>query len=499
MSGFSYIQVDVLINSKTASFDITFPKNEFDIWMTLICLVPSEPLEDIALKATELLEQNDSFDCSIASSYLRIELKGIPYSIFVSADDDVSIIASTFVEEHTLKPEIKSKLEGELLRTQVDACLTHFVKHQKQTSWLRRKLTDMKDAVEQYKAAEATSERLSERLAQLEQLLEQIKVIVESSKAENEEMRVYQTDLEQQIETLTMSLNNANNISGDLENTNHDLQQRLQDMDSTVLSFQSKLDQFGSEKQLSEKELADLKEKLMLEEEKSNEHYGLFEAKTASYDKLKLHLDLSNNQNVNDLKAIRTSLEEKVSLLMMQLQAAERDIQTLQDRKEVGEEALYHSQQTCQQTEDELCRANGEIQKLSNAFNNSLVSQRMIDDHIGEIDMLSDENGELRYDNIQLKNEVSALRKQISALKDTQAVDSVEKATGSHADVEELERHSRGCGEFDEHTPTHHSSNKLYNCMTAADLITPAVEDRLLRAIFCRYAVDVSGGMNVAR
>lgn len=79
---------------------------------------------------------------AIPQASMQIHLKGVPHVISISATDNATAIAEAFVVEHKLKTDITSRIELELLRTQVDSCLSQQTKLRQQVSRLRRLCID---------------------------------------------------------------------------------------------------------------------------------------------------------------------------------------------------------------------------------------------------------------------------------------------------------------------------------------------------------------------
>jgi hypothetical protein len=103
--------------------------------------------------------QMEDVDESPQSS-MQIHLKGNPHVIPITAADNASAIAEAFVLQHKLKTDITSRIELELLRTQVDACLSHQTKLRHQVGRLRRLCIDASMFESRALAAEGRNRRL---------------------------------------------------------------------------------------------------------------------------------------------------------------------------------------------------------------------------------------------------------------------------------------------------------------------------------------------------
>ena len=203
-----------------------------------------------------------------ALASMKIHLKGQPHTIFVSPEDDVTLVAEKFVEEHHLKPEIRSKIEMELLRTQVDACLIRESKLKKQVSQVRRRLGDIVLAQGQAAMSEKRAALLSQSLERIEMLLPQALRALEETKA-----RV--TEGESAIAHLTMQLNEERGNVILTAKDNDDLHETLQISIATAQTLRSERDDLTSRLRKSQEDLSaavrNLSEKRFIDDQDFND------------------------------------------------------------------------------------------------------------------------------------------------------------------------------------------------------------------------------------
>lgn len=117
---------------------------------------------------------------------MQIHLKGVPHTIEIYVTDDARKVAEDFVVEHKLKQEIITRIENELLHTQIDTCLLSQSKLRQHVSHLRRLIIDSFDSESRLLASEyhihqlsSTSEKLTEKVLPLiENKLIQLKDII---------------------------------------------------------------------------------------------------------------------------------------------------------------------------------------------------------------------------------------------------------------------------------------------------------------------------------
>jgi hypothetical protein len=69
---------------------------------------------------------------------MQINIKDVRHVIEILTTDDAHLIAEEFVQEHKLKPNSLTRIELELLRTQLDTCHHHQAKLRQYISYLRR-------------------------------------------------------------------------------------------------------------------------------------------------------------------------------------------------------------------------------------------------------------------------------------------------------------------------------------------------------------------------
>lgn len=231
---------------------------------------------------------------------MQIHLKGVPHTIEIYVTDDARKVAEDFVIEHKLKQEIITRIENELLHTQIDTCLLSQSKLRQHVSHLRRLIVDSFDSesrllVSEYHVNQLshTSEKLTNQVFPLlENKLIQLKDIIKKKekkinklerqnqsyqnaiqklfsnikqKQKNEKNLIFHChELEEKLQrsieiiqdpfasgllSLTNNNNNNNNIDDNnnnnmIRNLNDELNETINDLNSGILNFYNKLSSY---------------------------------------------------------------------------------------------------------------------------------------------------------------------------------------------------------------------------------------------------------------
>jgi len=131
---------------------------------------------------------------------MQIHLKGVPHTISIRPTENATAIAEMFVSEHKLKNDITYRIEMELLRTQIDACLVFQSKLRQHISHLRRLLIDA--AVYESRAINAESRvlKLIEMGARVEDALSDFRKKLAALQSHNRDLSEECAHLRTQVE-----------------------------------------------------------------------------------------------------------------------------------------------------------------------------------------------------------------------------------------------------------------------------------------------------------
>ena len=124
----------------------------------------------------------------VPSSSMQIHLKGVPHIIPVSPLDNAAAIAEDFVVKHKLKADITARIESELLRTQIDACLAHQTRLRQQVGHLRRLLIDAAMFEARASSTEQAMELVSSRAHRIHVQLRGVQSHVKNLEADREKL-----------------------------------------------------------------------------------------------------------------------------------------------------------------------------------------------------------------------------------------------------------------------------------------------------------------------
>jgi len=162
---------------------------------------------------------------------LPVHIKGESYEVTVHMDDDVSAVANAFIEEHHLKPEFRTRIESELLKTMLDNAVAFQAKQRRHAAELRRKLTGIVVQEQRALAAERHADNLADNMGRMEQAMQRLVQKLEDMKDEYEqrlvEVRSRIDDKDRALYDLKKKLEVSNDEKADLE-------QSLRDVESSV-------------------------------------------------------------------------------------------------------------------------------------------------------------------------------------------------------------------------------------------------------------------------
>ena len=171
------LQTTILSSNGNIIVKLSVTSSECNLWHELLNnhanYISSNIPQD---KIKDLLSENefDNGKQKPITSTIQIHLKGQPHIIHIKPDDNVALVADTFVKEHNLKPEIQPKIETELLRTQVDACRLLQNKLRRHIANIRKRVVDIVIAEEKVAISEEHSLKLLQSLERYEILVPEI-------------------------------------------------------------------------------------------------------------------------------------------------------------------------------------------------------------------------------------------------------------------------------------------------------------------------------------
>lgn len=177
-------------------------------------------LNPIPIQLTNL--END--DIKLASFVnMQIHLKGIPYNIAVGPESDIPSLADDFIAQHRLKADIKPRIEIELLKTQVDACISYQSKIKKNNGNLRRQVCKIGVAETRANMAEKTCYELTDSLSRIQNMIAPLQTIISKLKEEN-------SVLGDTISHQATKLKEYKTYTSDMEYKNRQLKKQLSKM-----------------------------------------------------------------------------------------------------------------------------------------------------------------------------------------------------------------------------------------------------------------------------
>ena len=161
------------IEGKSVVVELGIKPAELLFWKNAIDLhVDALARSGAVLSSADLtLDDVDAGEDGLAASSIRMSIKGgETYSLVITAQDDVAIVAKQFILDHGLKKEMESTIERELLKAQVNGCLMRESKLKKQISQIRRRLGDVAIAESRAAVAEQHAATLASTLLSIELL-----------------------------------------------------------------------------------------------------------------------------------------------------------------------------------------------------------------------------------------------------------------------------------------------------------------------------------------
>lgn len=596
-----------IVHESTTFVDIEIASHDDTIWQSMLELhmsVADESSHKFLEEIVKTHNDQNNFEEGVATATMQVTLKGKPHSIFVTPDDDVELIATKFIDENKLKPEIKSRIETELLRTQVDAFMIHEAKLRKLLYWTRKRACDKVLMEERCFIAENVVANLSEQFAQIQHNAEQVCLKMESMHKGIQSKNNKIDHLTQLMESLQEELVHTEYENHELEDAldsykmkQNELEKQIQDLKQNAeLRAQQ---QCASDQQLKsiEAELVHTKEMYDQLVSESEGHNSKLEQMTQKYNNMAEKYELAvmtskratqriRNGSVHgrsvgvinptddmdiqfhdDIKTMKHKYEERIKLLRSQVHAHD-DAKALALAK--SEELTFTLNQTnnaLRRSEEDVMRLRADVKELKfklDAFSPSKLSQALADENrslrkelienrseINRLNGLTKEIGESAL--ITIKQVVSDIARQFRENEDRDATmsindmqdflndlqmslnDAVSSLDFSNTSsnsceyeapvvMDENETGDNGVNDSDAENQ-HYISNKSIDVDVNAvqelnksplpigaksmadfskreitfDLVTPIVEDRLLRSVYCKYLSDISSGMNITR
>jgi len=588
----------VMADETNVTIEIGLSQDDFGIWKSLIELHMNYSDDRAKLKyIAEVLRTVDSFEEGTAAATMQVHLKGKPHTIVVTPEDDISTMADKFIEDNKLKPEIKSRIETELLKTQVDACLIHESKLRKLLNWTRRRACDCVQLEERCFMAEKSAATLVDNMAQIQQFATQVQAKMASLNAETKEKGEKLDYMSGLLDTADADMNRLSETNSQLSDTVTKLTADVARGDEKTRSLEVMLQAQAKREEAKaihinslEAEIAHLQEQARHDRLDAQAAAEKLHVTTVKYKELCSKHDLvlltnkrtalriragdkSLNTGLTDVdgeevKAMKAKYEDRIKSLRTQLTAHDGLKVELQKKYDDVIANLQGTTVSLRKAEEEILDLRSENKDMRGRLRSSSPSK--------VTQQMSDENYALRQQMNSLREEVVKIQEHaddietgaVCTIKQV-VVDITEGHVASQAGISEPvdmpsylqdmvanlnhvvegmkdgseERRPSGQGqagperqthtiagmfnsnnpedqEFEEPAMADSGDNKENSHINSPDgqdntpgrampdftgrevhydLVTPIVEDRLLRSVYCRYVSDISGGMNITR
>lgn len=156
---------------------------ESTIWQQLITFHAfCAQHQDIFAPISSLVEQHkksiDDFESSSAVS-LQLHVRGQPFQVLVGPHEDVDIMTNKLLVQHKLKPEVRSKIESEIIKTKLDAAKLFESKLVSCIALLQRRVGSVVIAEERANLSDQHVGRLSTSLSNIENTIPLLQIALE--------------------------------------------------------------------------------------------------------------------------------------------------------------------------------------------------------------------------------------------------------------------------------------------------------------------------------
>ena len=412
------------------------------LWRNVLDLHRNVNDEGSKLKFIEqTLNDFHSFEEGKPSAVMQVTLKGKPCSIQVSPDDNVSVIADKFIDENKLKPEIKPRIETELLKTQLDACLIYETKLRKSLAETRGCANERIHLEERCYAAEQTTVKLIESLSNINDVSLQVKskladlqkvadekaqaadrltVLLEKEHYEAMNQRDLNRNLQSQMEQLIMDCNILRRKLSDSESNSNNFNRR-----ETTLNVQlQSVKQINSNMQLENRTLND---KLQILDGKYKDAMQKYQLAVMTGKRAAERIrsapgsksshaageeDRSEGES-EDMKLLKSKFEEKLKVLRSQVVAHDELKSNLQKRLDDSINANNNAANLLRKSEEESIRLRNELKELKTKVNSSYSSPNKLSL------ALENENKTLRQQLITYKGDMKKIKKQLDEVEES--------------------------------------------------------------------------------
>ncbi len=584
----------MLQNESTVTVSLGLSPADIPIWKAMIELHMSVADEATKLKYVgEILHGVDNFEEGTAAATMQVHLKGKPHTILVTPEDDVGLMADKFIEDNKLKPEIKSRIETELLKTQVDACLIHESKLRKLLNWTRRRASERVLLEERCFLAEKASAALVDSMAGVHQAAAQVQLKVGALNADVSEKGA-------KLDSMTDLLDATHDEIDRLTDANGQLSECAEELNAELAARQRQEEalsaQLAQEMQQSEAVRVQLSS-MEADRAHAEEHCGQLQLEVgaaqeqldvtaARYKDLMAKYDLlllSNKRTAQRIragdrhtgsrgddwdgeerKAMKAKYEERIKSLRAQVAAHDELKAQVQHKHDEALSSLQSTTVALRRGEDEVVRLRSENKDMRSRLQNSSptkVTQGLSEENYGlrrqleaarsEVQSAQQHTSEVEasavatmtqviYDVSQRfeatkaaqipPEEVSEFLEDLLAslsgaaaemqARQAQAQTEAENSTGTQgpfspagegpeapvlepdlgSSLEQTQgQQEQGHEQEQEQEPGLKPMPDFTLREAGYSLITPIVEDRLLRSVYCKYVSDISGGMNITR
>ena len=203
------------------------------------------------LTMDDVVAGGDGVDGAALASSIRIGVRGESFTLNVTAEDDISAIATEFVEKNGLRKELEITVERELYKAQIRGAVLRENKLKKQISQVRRRVGDVALAEGRAARAEQHATALAASLQAIELMVPQI-----HSQLDEAKRKVAERDWE--IKELHKQLADEDALIHRLAKESDDIADSLCDQQAEARRVREERDALEEERNALERELQDL-------------------------------------------------------------------------------------------------------------------------------------------------------------------------------------------------------------------------------------------------
>lgn len=607
----------IMENELVVTIELGLSQDDIHVWKSIIEQHMQVSDDSTKIKyITEILRTEDSFEEGTAAATMQVHLKGKPHTIVVTPEDDISAMADKFIEDNKLKPEIKSRIETELLKTQVDACLIHESKLRRLLNWTRRRACDRVLLEQRCFLAEQSSAALVDSMAQIEQCAAQVQTKTAALRSELREKSEKMDSMSDLLEAADADMNRLSDANQQMSEAIAKLHAERTQNEEQIRSLEVMLHAQGKREEAHnvhvcslEAEIAHLQgqaahdkldaqaaiEKLHVTTNKYKELSSKYDLLILTNKRTALRIRAGDKSVSSDMtevdgeevRAMKLKYEERVKVLRHQVAAHDGLKAEMQKKYDDAVANLQSTTLALRRGEEEIISLRSENKEMRNRLRSSSptkVTQQMSDEnyslrqqmgclradiakikeHAEDIETgavctikqviiditeghaahqaqmahrnsndsdqeshgQEQEHGQLSSEEMPeyLQDMVRNLTNVIDGMKEEQPMPTLSSSYDmgmegnspgpSPGQGQDREGLFNSVGQFD--NPCENKENSQFNSPEQQqqnkklmpdftgrevhyDLVTPIVEDRLLRSVYCRYVSDISGGMSITR